>query len=245
MAEGSVGTGHHMFVVDSQANFVSTPSTKKPRWSRVGQKLLLMLVALALLGLVVEGFFIYKLYKQNESYNLCQKMSTPKTSAQQGGTIMGRVGPEDSKEFVTVQPRQQEIQHRPFAHLMGPNSVGEKNVVQWVNDVGEAITYNMSYNNGRLSVIKDGYYYLYSKVELNAAEECSLIQHKVWKDTMAYEKSIALMISNRLVNAPLPTSFFCCCMLCLCATCSELYLSAFTYKLKRVLPSIWSSKFAF
>ncbi|KAM7393922.1 hypothetical protein PAMP_020757 [Pampus punctatissimus] len=122
-------------------------------------------------------------------------MSTPKSSAQQDGTIMGRVGPEDFKEILTVRPRQQEIQHRPFAHLLGPNSVGEKNVVQWVNDVGDAITYNMTYNNGRLSVKKEGYYYLYSKVELNAVE-CSLIQHKIMKDTMAYEKSIQLMISN-------------------------------------------------
>lgn len=66
MAEGGVGTCPQVFVVDSQANFVSLPSTKKPRWIRGGQKFLLLLVGLALLGLVIEGFFIYKLYMQNE-----------------------------------------------------------------------------------------------------------------------------------------------------------------------------------
>lgn len=69
----------------------------------------------------------------------------------------------------------------------------------------------MGYNNGRLLVEKDGHYYLYCKVTLNAAEECSLIQHKVMKVTKAYDNAIELMKSKRLVSVPLLTSFLCHC----------------------------------
>lgn len=84
---------------------------------------------------------------------------------------------------------------------------GVNNVVQWQHKDGEASTSNMGYNNGRLLVKRAGHYYLYSKVTINAAEECSLIQHKVMKDTKAYDKPIELMKSKRLVKVPLLTSF--------------------------------------
>lgn len=201
MADGDVGIGPQVFVVDTQANFVSLPGTKKPMWAHVGQKFLLLLVGLTLLGLVVEGFFIYKLYKQNEalflckSYPLCQNLSTPTTSAHQGGNVMGRVGHEESNDIPTVQPHPQQLQNRPFAHLIGPNSVGQTNEVQWVKD-GDAFTNNMSYNNGRLSIKKEGYYYLYSNVQLDARDECVVIQHKIMKETKAYGKPIELMKSK-------------------------------------------------
>lgn len=80
---------------------------------------------------------------------------------------------------------------------MGANKpVGESNVVLWVNEGGEAITHNMRYDTGRLLVEKEGYYYLYSKVQLNTADECLLIQHKVMKNTSAYGHSIELMKSK-------------------------------------------------
>lgn len=66
MAEGGMGTCPQVFVVDSQANYVSVPGGKKSRWARAGQKSLLLLVGLALSGLVVEGCFIYRLHKRTE-----------------------------------------------------------------------------------------------------------------------------------------------------------------------------------
>lgn len=87
------------------------------------------------------------------------------------------------------------------------NPKGPNNVVQWEHKNGETITYKMGYENGRLLVEKDGYYYLYSKVTLDAAEECLLIQHMVMKDTTAYDESIELMKSKRLVSVPLLLSF--------------------------------------
>lgn len=84
--------------------------------------------------------------------------------------------------------------------------IDENNVVLWVEE-GEAITRNMTYEKGRLIVEQEGYYYLYSKVQLNAAEDCKLIQHKVMKDTSAYGKPIDLMKSKRWVIALLVTFF--------------------------------------
>ncbi|XP_028460923.1 tumor necrosis factor ligand superfamily member 14 isoform X2 [Perca flavescens] len=149
------------------------------------------MVGLALFGLVVEGCLIYSLYKKT------QNMSNSQTSGQQGGTIMTRVGSKESNEIPTVRPHLEQVQQRPFAQLIGSNNPkGLDNVVQWEHKNGETITYNMGYENGRLLVEKDGYYYLYSKVKLDVIEECFLIQHKVMKDTTAYDESIELMQSK-------------------------------------------------
>lgn len=66
MAEGGVGTCPQVFVVDSQANYVSVPRRKKSKWARVSQKFLLLLVGLTMLGLVSEAYLIYNLYKKME-----------------------------------------------------------------------------------------------------------------------------------------------------------------------------------
>lgn len=75
--------------------------------------------------------------------------------------------------------------------------VGEDSVVQWEHKGGEASSYQMSYSKGRLQVQTEGHYYLYSKLTLNAAEECSLVQHKVMKVTKAYGQAIELLKSKR------------------------------------------------
>ncbi|KAM6941486.1 tumor necrosis factor ligand superfamily member 14-like isoform 1-T2 [Lycodopsis pacificus] len=201
MAEGGVGTCPQVFVVDREASYISQPSGKSSRWARVSQKFLLLLVGLTLLGLVVEGCFIYRLYKRTEEFSpcknhpLCLNLSHTKTSGQQGGAIMRQVGPKESNEIPTVPPRLDPVQQKPFAHLTGPNSdpLLENGVVLWVHDV----THNMVYDgHGRLSVEKEGYYYLYTKVTLNAAEECLAIQHKVMTATNAYDNPIMLMRSK-------------------------------------------------
>lgn len=66
MAEGGVGTCPQVFVVDSQANYVSMPSGKKSKWARLNQKFLLLLVGITMLGLVGEAYFIHNLYKKME-----------------------------------------------------------------------------------------------------------------------------------------------------------------------------------
>ncbi|XP_019744905.1 tumor necrosis factor ligand superfamily member 14 isoform X2 [Hippocampus comes] len=197
MAEGGVARYPQVFVVDSQAGFFPAPRpVKKTRWTPTGNKFLLLVVALAMLGLVVEGCFVYKLYLITEAFSicvsdpLCRNMSNTRTSAQQVGSLNG-----GSNE---VHPVPTLLGPKPFAHLIcSSDQFGEKNVVQWVDKDGDSITHQMGYKNGRLLVEKDGYYYLYSKVQINAAEVCSLIEHKVMKDTGAYDQSIELMQSKR------------------------------------------------
>lgn len=142
----------------------------------------------------------------------------------------------DDSGIFTVEPRVEQIQKRPFAQLMGQNlsnsqclilefisdsifaalistigssnPVGENNVVQWEHKASETFTNHMGYSKGQLLVQMEGHYYLYSKVTLNAAEECSLVQHRVMKVTQAYDQAIELMKSKRLASAPhLPDTF--------------------------------------
>ncbi|GAA6220150.1 tumor necrosis factor ligand superfamily member 14-like [Lates japonicus] len=207
MAEGNVGVCPQVFVVDSHSNFASVPAKKKPWWAR-GQKFLLLLVGLTVLGLVVQGFFIYNLYLKTEAFSLHQNMSNPKTPGQQVGTILSQVGSKESNEIPIQQPFSK-FNRSPFAHLIGSNSpIGEDKVVQWLHTAGESITSNMSYDKGRLLVEIDGYYYLYSKVQVNAAQECLLIQHKVMHKMNAYGHPIELMKSKRFrcwpPNTPSP-----------------------------------------
>lgn len=143
----------------------------------------------------------------------------------------------DDSGIDTVETHVEQIQNRPFAQLIGQNlsntqclilefisnrffatliptvgssnPVGENNVVQWEHKGGETFSNHMGYSGGQLLVQVEGHYYLYSKVTLNAAEECSLVQHKVMKVTKAYDQAIELMKSKRLASAPhLPDTFF-------------------------------------
>ncbi|XP_075946891.1 tumor necrosis factor ligand superfamily member 14-like [Anarhichas minor] len=200
MAEGGVGTCPQVFVVDRQASYISQPSGKVSRWTRVSQKFLLLLVGLTLLGLVVEGCFIYRLYKKTEEFSLCryhplcQNLSHPQISGQQGGAIIRQVGPKESNEIPTVPPHLDQVQQKPFAHLIGFTDRIVDKVVVWVDDVTHSMVYD---GHGRLSVEKEGYYYLYSKLTLNAAEECSVIQHKVMKDTNAYNNVPIMLMRSK------------------------------------------------
>ncbi|CAB1443208.1 unnamed protein product [Pleuronectes platessa] len=210
MAEGDVGTCPHVFVVDAHSNCVSVSGKKKPMWATAGQQLLLLLVGLTMLGLVVQGFFLYTLYKKTEDgtrpYYL--NLSNPQTSGQQGGTMMGQMGSKELHELHIQRPHLEQVQQRPFAHLMGSNTpAGENDVVQWIHEGGDAITHQMGYDKGRLLVEREGYYYLYSKVQLNAVLECSLIVHKVVKETSAYGRPIELMRSKSFrCRTPKPVS---------------------------------------
>lgn len=117
----------------------------------------------------------------------------------------------------------EQIQKRPFAQLIGQDllhsqgfmlacisadcfcpfhpgsssAVGPGDVVQWEYQGGETSLYHMGYSKGRLQVQMEGYYYLYSRLTLNVAEECSLVLHKVMKVTKAYDRALELMRSKR------------------------------------------------
>lgn len=66
MSDSGVAPYPQVFVVDSQATCVSVPTGKKVRWAGMGQKVLLFLMGLAMLGLVVQASYIYNLYRKVE-----------------------------------------------------------------------------------------------------------------------------------------------------------------------------------
>lgn len=69
-------------------------------------------------------------------------------------------------------------------------------VVQWekLDDTG---INRMKYENGRLTIEEEGIYYLYSKLEFNAAKKCDFVSHTMMKKTDAYGDPLKLFRSKR------------------------------------------------
>ncbi|XP_074519467.1 tumor necrosis factor ligand superfamily member 14-like [Halichoeres trimaculatus] len=205
MAETCVGSPPQVFVVDSQASYISIPVGRKQRWARAGQKFLLLMMGLVVFGLVVQGCLIHNLTKKIEAFSLCmshplcQNLSSAISTSLQGNVMLGRISSTNNfNEISTGGPLTEDIQQRPFAHFMGSSlTLDRDNVVHWINNSADSIRQNMGYRDGRLLVERMGYYYLYSKVSLDAEEQCSFFQHEVWKYTKAYGKPIRLMKSKR------------------------------------------------
>ncbi|XP_017281116.1 tumor necrosis factor ligand superfamily member 14 [Kryptolebias marmoratus] len=195
MSERGTGPPPQVFVVDSQASYIPMPSGKKSKWTQEGMKILLLLLGLCMLGLVIEGYLIYKVYQKAEALSLmslCHNSST--SSGQQVGTISRQIGHKESNEISQLWPNDH---RKPFAHLMGSRNSANwvNNVVQW-EKVSESETYKMKYEDGQLMIEEEGIYYLYSKVEFNAAKNCEVISHNMMKRTKAYDNPLDLMKSK-------------------------------------------------
>ncbi|XP_030645573.1 tumor necrosis factor ligand superfamily member 14 [Chanos chanos] len=132
----------NLYVVDSQA--MPPPLPPKPvlrRRRSATQTLLYVLVILALCGLLVEGCFIYHLYRNTKTTEEVIQHSTPRPNP-------------------TVKPP------KPMAHLSaGAYSPLETGVMMW-DDQGQTVLYKMELEKekGQLIVQKEGYYSIYSKV---------------------------------------------------------------------------------
>lgn len=66
MSDSAVGPFPQVFVVDSQASCVSVPTAKKAKCSGMGQKILFMLMGIAMLGLALQAYLIFNLYNKVE-----------------------------------------------------------------------------------------------------------------------------------------------------------------------------------
>lgn len=64
MSETGDGAQPQVFVVDSQASYLHVPVQRRTKWAWDGQKFLLLLVGLTVIGLFVEGFLINNLYQR-------------------------------------------------------------------------------------------------------------------------------------------------------------------------------------
>ncbi|XP_041838167.1 tumor necrosis factor ligand superfamily member 14 [Melanotaenia boesemani] len=200
MSQGGADTCPQVFVVDSQVSHIAIPSVRKSRWAKDGWKFILLLVGFSMLGMITEGVLIYNLYKKTEVFNLCgthplchNLSNASPLGKNEDGTISKQVG---SKEHNWIPSLQTQTRRRPFAHLFGSIHVsGKDNVVLWEN-AGESVIQNMTHDKGLLIVQQPGYYYLYSKLQLEFVRNCSLTEHKVMRNTSAYGKPMELMKSK-------------------------------------------------
>ncbi|XP_059902404.1 tumor necrosis factor ligand superfamily member 14-like isoform X2 [Gadus macrocephalus] len=179
MSLGGPDTLPQLFVVDSQAPYAHLPTTRRRRKPSTIQTLLLLLGVLALSGVLVEGVFIYYLYRKT-----------------QVGTTMSQIGDKDNLPMaMRAHPK---TQQKPSAHLLGSTSLKE-GIIHWSNINSTAtFTSQMDYKDGHLMVPRRGFYYLYTKVYLDLSEGCTSFQvMKLMKNTVGYHKPIELLHSNR------------------------------------------------
>ncbi|XP_035992527.1 tumor necrosis factor ligand superfamily member 14 isoform X1 [Fundulus heteroclitus] len=194
MAEGGTAPPPQVFVVDTQASYISTPRDKKSSWARAGQKILFLLLGLLVLGVLVEGYLIYILYQRTASFSHCGSnmpcrnlTHTLGSENQDGRTSSQR----QTKESNEIPPHV--TKKRPFAHLLGSeHPVGDNNVVLW-NSLAQHDSVNIEYNNGRLIIKEEGHYYVYSRVELDVSKDTTPIFHKIMKTSSGYGKEIELL----------------------------------------------------
>ncbi|XP_030206660.1 tumor necrosis factor ligand superfamily member 14 isoform X1 [Gadus morhua] len=180
MSLGGPDTLPQLFVVDSQAPYAHLPTTRRRRKPSTIQTLLLLLGVLALSGVLVEGVFIYYLYRKT-----------------QVGTTMSQIGDKDNLPMaMRAHPK---TQQKPSAHLLGSTSLKE-GIIHWSNINSTAtFTSQMDYKDGHLMVPRRGFYYLYTKVYLDLSEGCTSFQvMKLMKNTVGYHNPIELLRSNRM-----------------------------------------------
>lgn len=176
MAESSCP---QVFVVDCPTSYAQLPIKKKPIWRRASKRLLVAVLALVVSGLVVEGIFIFHLYKKTENFFLHQNQSSPQTPAVDGKKLE-QVGLEEPNDLGL-----KEGNKRPIAHLQGSDAVGQDGVVQWVKN-SDGFTRNIGYSNRGMVIEKKGFYFIYSKVHLQETDDCVMVSHRVIRNTTAY-----------------------------------------------------------
>ncbi|XP_066564190.1 tumor necrosis factor ligand superfamily member 14 [Amia ocellicauda] len=174
-----------VFVVDSKANMPLPPEPRR-RQKSVAQKLLYLLVSLAVAGMLIEGYFIYRLW-----------MRQPEQVENSDGKVEKMHQEEKVTKLAKMLPK------KPAAHVTGCNcSYGEDGKLHWDGVNGDAFTHDMNYRDGSLFIKQEGYYFIYSKI-FYGAEECqsarhmSLFKHTVMRSTPRYPSELELMKSKR------------------------------------------------
>ncbi|GAA6083825.1 tumor necrosis factor ligand superfamily member 14 [Tachysurus ichikawai] len=166
MADGRV-VHPSIFVVDSGIGF-PPPLLPKPGEKRIQkrrkhliQKTLSVLVCLALLGLLVEAFFIYSLHHTNQTTE--SNPVSPKTEALKGSQNEDQPVSRKSRPFTIMNPT------KPLAHLTVAKKPEKEGIMEWSdNETGDSIRFQLKYRDGKLIIQKEGFYYVYSKLSYSA-----------------------------------------------------------------------------
>ncbi|KAM9391585.1 tumor necrosis factor ligand superfamily member 6-like [Pholidichthys leucotaenia] len=141
--------------------------------------ILLFLVILALLGVIVEACFIYKLYQHESAESLPYHKQI------------------DDENFTTPteHPSYGILPSKPVAHLTaGFNFADGKQIMAW-SMYHDSLLYEMEYKDNSLIIQKEGYYYVYSKVFFL---DSGIFYHSVKMHTEVYVgRSITLLQSRK------------------------------------------------
>lgn len=145
------------------------------------QVLLFLLVSVALFGIVIEAWLIYRLYHPG-------LISTETALPSAAKMIEDEPVP---KPIPTKWARLNETPSKPLAHVTdGLNLVHGKEIMSW-SEIGSPLLYKVKYKDGHLIFQKRGYYYIYSKVSFHNYDYFS---HSIHVKTLTYYgQSITLL----------------------------------------------------
>ncbi|XP_054463989.1 tumor necrosis factor ligand superfamily member 14 [Anoplopoma fimbria] len=173
-------------VVDTHTTRPAVPPrmTQEKRRAGPAQILLFLLVTVALCGLVIEACFIYRLYQPEAATSA----SFSKLSSGQGIT------PTPKTRSLVVLPS------KPVAHLTdGQDVVHGKQIMAWSMNA-DPLLHEMDYKDNSLVILKEGYYYVYSKVSFI---ENKVFNHSIKRNTDRYfGNSIPLLMSRTFSKRP-------------------------------------------
>uniref|UniRef100_A0A8B9HHU7 THD domain-containing protein n=1 Tax=Astyanax mexicanus TaxID=7994 RepID=A0A8B9HHU7_ASTMX len=202
--EGGPAVCPQVFVVDSQAPVTLMPSVVKRDFRKKKEYLLYLLVGLALLGVIIEAGFIFHLYKKNDCKShilfvifnlLCilQKVSA---------FVQGRNFLIASSVYNITVPTRRGLLMCNNVMLMLMCVVGglrknvdENGVMQWQTEGLGSFLHQVGYEDGRLLIQTEGFYYIHSKVYFS--DSCSTFRHQVMWKTTRYREDTKLMQALR------------------------------------------------
>ncbi|KAM9744883.1 tumor necrosis factor ligand superfamily member 14 [Menidia menidia] len=168
-----------VYVVDTHATRPPLPPRLNQRKRATGpaQTLLFLLVSLALCGMVIEACFIYRLYQEESA-----------TQASFSKLIAESSSP-------TKLPGQDILPSKPVAHLTDGHDpkVHGKTIMAW-NQNADPLLYQMDYKDGKLIILKEGFYYVYSKIYFS---EHDSFHHFVNLSTERYAGEYITLLESR------------------------------------------------
>lgn len=182
MTEGGVKYPQ-VFTVDSYMNNPPPLPPRPAKRRQIGptQVLLFLLVSVALCGMVIEAWLIYRLYHPGPT---ATPVETPSAAKMIGDVPVPNPTP-------TKWPRLNEAPSKPLAHVTdGYSVVHGKEIMSW-NENGDPLLYKVNYKDGQLKFQKKGYYYIYSKVSFHNYD---FFDHSIQVKTKTYSgNSITLL----------------------------------------------------
>ncbi|XP_006631726.1 tumor necrosis factor ligand superfamily member 14-like [Lepisosteus oculatus] len=177
-----------VFVVDGKTSATFPPDPRKKR-TGTAQTLLFVLLILVLLGILIEGYFIFQLWTRNsEKDKISINENSPQKSIQ------------DENEIKSIQAEWD--QKKPKAHVTGCNcNASKEGKMFWESVNGDAFTHTIDYKDGSLVIKTEGFYFIYSKIfygQLDCKTSAKgTFKHGVYKSTQRYPGDLELMSSKR------------------------------------------------